>query len=185
MISAENNEPVISQEQLIFAAGMALIRLQLLENVVKLCCSFMAVDEKEATLENLFSEDRKRRHYTLGQVIRLLKKPTHFKESFISRLGDFVHSRNKLIHNLWLENRIYSPDERVSHDTYSHVSKFLDDLNEETIYMTRIFIGFNYSIGAYVAEQEGRLVQLESDPEYTGMKEYAPLFLSVVEVENE
>jgi hypothetical protein len=183
MTNKENNEPVSSQEQLIFAAGMVLIRLQILENVVKLCCSFMEVDDKKATFENMFSEDPKKSHYTLGRVIGLLKKPTRFKESFISRLDDFVHNRNKLIHNLWLENRIYSIDENVSNDTFSNISKFLDNLSEETIYMTRVFIGFNYSVGAHIAEREETLDQFESDPEYTGMKEYAPLFLSVVENE--
>ena len=151
MIRAEDNQIDTSQEQLIFAAGKVLVRFQLLENVIKLCCSFMVVDDKNATFENIFSEDPKGRYYTLGRLIRLLKKPTSFKASFISRLDDFVLNRNKFIHNLWLENRIYSLDEKVSNDTFSNMSRFLNNLNEEAIYMTKIFIGFNYSIGAHIA----------------------------------
>ncbi|MHB8857543.1 MAG: hypothetical protein ACYC6K_13090 [Bellilinea sp.] len=181
MTSTENNEPGASQEQLIFSAGIVLIRLQLLENVVKLCCSFMEVDDKRATFENIFLEDPKKSHFTLGRIIGLLKKPTHFKESFISRLDEFVQYRNRLIHTLWLENQIYSLDESVPNDIYLNISRFLDNLSQETIYMTRVFIGFNFSIGATIAEREGKLDQFESDPEYTGMKEYVPLFLSVVE----
>lgn len=100
MMSAENHELVASQEQLIFSAGRVLIHLQFFENVLKLCCSFIKVDDKNATFENLFSEVPNKRHYTLGRIIILLKKPTCFRESFISRLDDFVHNRNKLIHNL-------------------------------------------------------------------------------------
>ncbi len=183
MTSAENNEPFVSQAQLIFAAGTVLVRLQLLENVVKLCCSFMDVEDKKATFENIFSENPNQRHYTLGRLISLLKKPTYFKESFISQLDEFVHNRNKLIHKLWLDNGIYTVDENVPNNTYLNISRFLDSLNEETIYMTRVFIGFNYSIGAHIAKQEGKLNQFESDPEYTEMKKHAPLFLSVVENE--
>jgi hypothetical protein len=181
MIDATIDEPVNSQARLIFVAGTILIRLQFLENVVKLCCSFMEVDDKKATFENIFSEDPNRRHYTLGALIKLLKNPTCFKESFVSRLDEFVHNRNKLIHNLWLENGIYSLDEKLSNDKFLSISEFLDKLSEETDYMTRVFIGFNYSIGVHIAQREGKLNQFESDPEYTGMKEYVPLFLSVVE----
>jgi hypothetical protein len=63
----ENNNK--SQDALIIAAGRLLIYLQLLENTVKLCCSFLNVEDKNATLENLFSEEDSKRHYTLGQII--------------------------------------------------------------------------------------------------------------------
>lgn len=184
MRNAKNNEPVKSQAQLIFVAGTILIRLQFLENTVKLCCSFMKVEDKEATYENIFSKNSKKRHYTLGKLISLLKKPTYFKEFFITRLDNFVRDRNKLIHNLWTENGIHSLDENLSNDKLSNISKFLNNLSEETKYMTKVFIGFNYCIGSHIADQEGKLNQFESNLEFSDMKEYAPLFLSVVESEN-
>jgi hypothetical protein len=181
MISATIDEPVNSQAQLIFVAGRILVRLQFLENQVKLCCSFMEVDGKKETFENIFSEDPKGRHYTLGALIKLLKNPTCFKESFVSRLDKFVHNRNELIHNLWLENGIYSLDEKLSNDKFLYISKFLDDLSEETDYMTEVFIGFNYAIGVYFAQREGKLNQFKSNPENMRMIKYVPSFLSVVE----
>jgi hypothetical protein len=58
---------------------------------------------------------------------------------------------------------------------------FLDQMNMETIFMTNIFIGFHYAIGANIANKAGKLEQFGSDPEYESMKLHLPLFLSIVE----
>jgi hypothetical protein len=170
-----------SQEKLLFAAGTLLARIQLLENIVKLCCGFMKVEDKNATFENLFSEDENKHKYTLGRLINLLKEPTCFTADFEERLDIFIKNRNIFIHKYWPVNEIYNIDENINEDKFNNMALFLDQMNMETIFMTNVFIGFHYAIGANIAYKEGKLEQLESDPEYKNMKIHLPLFLSVVE----
>jgi hypothetical protein len=178
-----NDEPFKSQEKLIIAAGVTLFHLQLLELAVKLCCAFTNVGDKKATFENLFSEDKSTRHYTLGRLINLLKGPARFKETFVSRLDTFVDNRNKFIHKFWTDNEIYSLDIDISNEKYYAMYMFVNQLDIETIFMVNVFIGFNYSIGYHLAKMEGKLDEFKLDLQYDDMKQHLPLFLSVVEIE--
>jgi hypothetical protein len=176
----ENSIPTKSQDKLLFASGTLLARIQLLENAIKLCCGFMKVKDKEATLDNLFSDNRKRK-YTLGRLVNLLREPTGFKKEFLQRLDTYVNNRNIFIHKYWPINEIYNIDELIDEDKYLRMANFLDQMNIETIFMTNVFIGFHYAIGVNIANKEGKLEELLSDFQYENMKVHMPLFLSVVE----
>ena len=60
---------------LLLMAGKILFQLQQLENVVKTCYAFLNVDDIHLTIDDLFSEDSKKRHYTLGQLLKATKRP--------------------------------------------------------------------------------------------------------------
>lgn len=168
---------------LLLGAGKILFQLQQLENVVKMCYAFLNIDDIHLTIDDLFSEDPKKRHYTLGQLLRATKKPIGFKPSFIGRLDSFVKSRNIFIHSYWIQNEIYVIDTPIDHKTYSRITSFEEKLYNETLHITQVFIGLHYSIGAVIASRESKLEELESAPEYDDMRKYVSQFLAVVDSE--
>jgi hypothetical protein len=169
-----------SQEELIKTVGVLLLRLQLVENIAKLCCAFTEVNDKEATYENLFSEDKKKRHYTLGILINLLKDITGFMESFIIRLDKFVTDRNIFIHKLWPINDIYTVDNNIPIEKYEYLQKYLGELNEETIFMYKLFLGFHYCIGGAIAKREDKFDQFIKDTLDDDKYENVKIFFSVI-----
>jgi len=74
-------------------------------------------------------------------------------------------------------------DESIDGVTFQEIGFFELALYKETIYMTQVFFGLQYSIGAVLASREGRTNEFETEPEYEGMKKCAPVFLSVIELE--
>jgi len=179
-----NNEQTDeSLKPLLLGAGKLLVLLQQLEYVVRLCCAFLQFKGIQITVDDLFSEEPKKRFSTLGKILITMKEPMGFKPSFRNRLDDFIRTRNTFIHDYWTKNEIYSIDEPIDQATFQKIASFEETLYGETIYMTQIFIGLHYSIGALLASREGKTNQFEADPQYEKMKEWAPVFLSVLENE--
>jgi hypothetical protein len=116
-------------------------------------------------------------------MLKGMKKSLEFKQSFKEQLSNFTQMRNTFIHNYWVKNHIYALDQLIDKDTFERIAIYQNNLQKETIYMTQVFLGLHYSIGAVLASREGKTNELEIDPEYEKMKEFAPAFLSVIESE--
>ncbi len=168
---------------LLLGSAEILFLLQQLENVVKSCCAFLQIKGIQITFDDIFSQEPKKSFETLGKIFKAMKEPMGFKPSFQEQLDNFVKSRNTFIHDYWVKNKIYSIDESIDGATFQEIASFELALYEETIYMTQVFLGLQYSIGAVLASREGKTNEFEAEPEYEGMKKCAPVFLSVIENE--
>lgn len=179
-----NNEQTNeSLRALLLGAGNLLFLLQQLENVVRLCCAFLQIKGIQITVDDIFSEEPKKGFDTLGKILRTMKEPMGFNQSFQQQLDTFITHRNTFIHDYWPNIGIYSLDEPIDKATFQKIATFEETLYSETIYMTQVFIGLHYSIGALLASREGKTNEFEVDPEYEKMKEFAPMFLLVLENE--
>ncbi len=176
----QTDEPL---RPLLLGSGEILFHLQQLENVVKSCCAFLQIKGIQVTFESVLSEEPRKRFDTLGRILKAMKQPMGFKQSFQEQLDNFVKSRNTFIHDYWVKNKIYSIDESIDWATFQEIASFELALYEETIYMTQVFLGLHYSIGAVLASREGKTNELETEPEYEKMKKHASVFLSVIENE--
>jgi len=148
-----------------------------------MCCAFLQIEGIKITALDLFSNESNKQYYTLGQMLKGMKKSLGFKQSFKEQLSNFANMRNTFIHNYWVINHVYALDQPIDKDTFERISNYQNDLQKETIYMTQVFLGLHYSIGAVLASRQGQADEFESDPEYQKMKEHAPVFLSVIESE--
>ncbi len=176
----QTDEPL---RPLLLGSGEILFLLQQLENVVKSCCAFLQIKGIQATVEDVLSEEPRKRFDTLGRILKAMKQPMGFKPSFQEKLDNFVKSRNTFIHDYWVKNKIYSIDQSIGLAIFQEIASFELALYKETIYMTQVFLGLQYSIGAVLASREGKTNEFEAEPEYEGMKKCAPVFLSVIENE--
>jgi hypothetical protein len=165
----------------LLGAGKLLFFLQQLENMVRLCCAFLQINGIHITVDDVFSEEPKKRFHTLGRMLSTIQEPMGFKPSFRRRLDDFIKARNTFIHDYWVKNELYSIDEPIDQATSKKITAFEESLYRETIYMTQVFIGLHYSIGALLASRQGLTNEFETDPEYEKMRECAPAFLSALE----
>lgn len=166
---------------LILEAGNILFLFQQLESVIEMCCTFVQINGVNLTVNDLFSNESDKQHYTLGQMLVGMKKSIGFKQAFKERLTNFVKMRNTFIHNYWVKNHIHALDQLVDEDTFEEIASYENNLQKETIYMIQVFLGLNYSIGAAIATDDGKAEEFESNQEYDTMKQYTPHFLSVVE----
>ena len=98
-------------------------------------------------------------------------------------MDSFIKSRNVFIHSYWTQNKIYVIDSPIDHNAFSSIVSFEENLYNETLYITQVFIGLHYSIGTVIASREGKLEELESNPEYDDMRKYVSQFLAVVDSE--
>ena len=116
--------------------GGLLIHLQVVENYVKGCCACLDIKGIDISPGDVFSIDKQRRKYTLGQMATGLRKTEAFSEKFEEQLTDFVKKRNHFIHEFWIQ-RIASQERDAgipSVGEYEDVIKFISALGFETTY---------------------------------------------------
>jgi hypothetical protein len=174
----QTDEPL---EPLLLGAGKLLVLLQHLEHVVRLSCTFLQIKGIKITVDDILSDEPKKGFNTLGNLLKTIMEPMGFKPSFQTRLDAFIEDRNTFIHDYWVKNGVFSVEESIDQATFRKIALFEKALYDETIFMTRVFLGLNYSIGTLLASREGKIEEFETDLEFEKMKENAPIFLSVIE----
>src|SRR3989304_1550863 len=150
---------------LLLGSGYILFLFQQLENVIEMCCAFLQIEGVNITALDLFSNESNKQYYTLGQMLKGMKKSLEFKQSFKEQLSNFTQMRNTFIHNYWVKNHIYTLDQLLDKDTFERIAIYENNLQKETIYMTQVFLGLHYSIGAVLASRQGKSNEFETEPE--------------------
>jgi len=93
----------------------------------------------QVTVEDILSEEPRKRFDTLGTILRAMKQPMGFKSSFQEQLDNFVKSRNTFIHDYWIKHKIHSIDESIDGVTFQEIGFFELALYKETIYDPGVF----------------------------------------------
>lgn len=103
-------------------------------------------------LSNL-EEDKKKRKQTLGQVIQVLKENFELRNG--NELEECLHNRNIFVHHLWREF-FYKNSYNIQ-----ECKEFLEKLNKQIDYWTKVFKGMLYVIMMTVLKMQTKEIQEE------------------------
>jgi hypothetical protein len=92
------------REWINYVTGSAIIRAQYVERVLNGICLMVGSQGVKFTQEDFLSGDSTRLKQTLGRIHRQLRDTELFDSSFIERLQDFVHRRNRIVHGLYADS---------------------------------------------------------------------------------
>ena len=78
-----------TQKKCFKLSGETLYMIQMAENAIKICATYIFNDDSEFVLENLFSYEEKVRHKTLGFLLNKVRHNTEVHSDFELILNDF------------------------------------------------------------------------------------------------
>jgi hypothetical protein len=79
--------------------GVAVVYIQAVEHVIKLCTTFVLQGDDELTIEFFHKLDGHERKKTLGYFIGKIRERASLHPSFDGLLDSVLNDRNSLIHN--------------------------------------------------------------------------------------
>ncbi len=126
-----------TQKHVFSTIGETLYMIQLAEHAIKLCGDFAFSGQKNFSLEKLYSNQKKDRKRTLGQLLTELRKIVNIHPQFDSILKSFVEKRNFFAHNIFNDPNYGL----VSDETCKQTEGFLLDLQDDAWNVQNVFMG--------------------------------------------
>jgi hypothetical protein len=80
--------------------GVTLLQLQMAENLIRLCLTFVLQKNTPLTLESLQEQTETERNKTIGYFLSELRKRAALHEGFDDALKTFLRNRNTFVHDL-------------------------------------------------------------------------------------
>jgi hypothetical protein len=171
------------RDHILSLSGGALVQLQQVEHLIKVCCAMISLKGLKLTLDDVFSLDPSRRSQTLGQMKKALKDNQIFNPAFEEKLTQFVNSRNKFAHSLWTDEITNSRYKKSisglpTKQELDEVYKFIVKLINESEYIEKVFMGFQFAL--MPERRKDSNVSSEASPVLRWAR-YLPEFLKAVE----
>ncbi|MEK6407620.1 MAG: hypothetical protein AABN34_11710 [Acidobacteriota bacterium] len=168
--------------------GATLIQLQILEDFIHGCCSWLRLKTKRGKtlrVSDFLSSDPNHRNETLGTLKGALEEASLFDHGFEVRLDEFVKKRNRFVHDFWVK-AIKDPSfsSRPSFETLTKIEDFLSGLLTEAQELEAPFRGLFYSIDKGMAERFNIRDDMRNGV-FVEWSKYEKDFLSVANVPNE
>src|SRR5260370_14825997 len=88
------------QKDILAQVGMALVVLQVVEQIIRLVTTYVIQGPEPLTFEYLEALDRKERNKTIGFLLHKLRERVDLDDSFDDTLCQFLKMRNTFVHNL-------------------------------------------------------------------------------------
>ena len=177
------------RDHLLMLTGATLIELQILEDLIHSCCSFLRLKTKQGEtlrVSDFLSPDPNHRNKTLGILKGALEKATLFDHSFESRLDEFVKKRNRFVHDFWVKNlKDPSFSNPPSFERLSKIEEFMSSLLREAVELEAPFRGLHY---ASVEDRLAKNVSTGDDVRHNPFIEWSKYekdFLSVANIPTE
>lgn len=118
--------------------GLALIRIQKAEQVLKMCLTHF-LPGQEAALESLENREEALRRQMLGKLIGKLKERLNFDPDFENVLANFLADRNMFVHNFFgVSGFSLETDDEVAIGI-----DFVRKLVDQAVHVTNIVMGIN------------------------------------------
>lgn len=125
---SKTHETGISPDPLFSGAGMLLVLLQHLEHTIRLACAFLQINGIDIAVDDILSEEPRKRFETLGSIVGKMKGQMGFKPAFQKRLTEFTKNRNTFIHDYWPRNQVFSIADPVDLVTFQKIESFMKAL---------------------------------------------------------
>lgn len=177
------------RDHLLMLTGATLIELQILEDLIHGCCSFLRLKTKRGEtlrVSDFLSPDPNHRNETLGTLKGALEKATLFDHLFESRLDEFVKKRNRFVHDFWVKNlKDPSFSNPPSFERLSKIEEFMSSLLREAVELEAPFRGLHY---AFVQDRLAKSVSTGDDVRHNPFikwSKYEKDFLSVASIPTE
>lgn len=126
-----------SQKHVFSTVGETLYMIQLAEHAIKMCGEIVFREQKNFSLEKLYSGRQKDRKRTLGQILSELRKIVNIHPQFDLILKSFVEKRNFFAHNIF-NNQNYG---LTSDDACKQTEQFLLELQDDAWKVQNVFMG--------------------------------------------
>lgn len=125
-----------TQEHVLTVIGETLYMIQMAEDAIQNCCTYVFQDESDL-LEKLYSKEKQDRKRTLGQIVSVVRKQVEVHPQFDVMLTTFVDKRNFFVHTMFNDAEFGLQSDELCKRT----EEFLLDLQDYAWNIQNIFLG--------------------------------------------